>query len=85
MVQRWRIRPPMQGTWARSLLGELRSHRPQATKPVCHNERRPACHKAEPACHSEDPAQPPPPKKNYSEHTNGDIFIGFQDSEVLWP
>ena len=27
----------MQGTWVRSLVGELRSHMPQATKPTSHN------------------------------------------------
>ena len=28
---------------------------------------------------------PPPPQKNYRQHKNGDIFIGFEDSEVLCP
>ena len=29
---------PMQGTWVQSLVGELKSHMPQA-KPVLHNKR----------------------------------------------
>ena len=66
VVQWLRIHLPMQGTWVRSLVGELRSHMPwgneahmspllspHALEPACHNER--SCvkkkkKKKDPAC-----------------------------------
>ena len=37
VAQLLRICLLMQGTWVRSLVGELRSHMPWGTKPICHN------------------------------------------------
>ena len=48
-----RIHHPMQGTWIRSLLGELRSHMPGAHALQL---EKPPLEKA--TCHSKDPEQP---------------------------